>query len=51
MDIGDVGNTLPNLKNTPEVLFGDNYAKLQEIKKRYDPDNVFSKWFAITPAL
>jgi hypothetical protein len=50
MDDCDVDKSLPRLKNSPEVLFGDNYPRLQEIKKRYDPDNVFSKWFAITPA-
>jgi len=31
-------------------IFGDNYQRLQEIKKKYDPDVVFSKWFAIDPA-
>ncbi|KAI0046096.1 FAD-binding domain-containing protein [Auriscalpium vulgare] len=31
-------------------LFGSNIARLQDIKKRYDPDMVFAKWFAITPA-
>ncbi|TFK73016.1 FAD-binding domain-containing protein [Pluteus cervinus] len=30
--------------------FGDVYPKLQEIKKKYDPENVFNKWFPITPA-
>ena len=33
-----------------EVLFAENYPRLQTIKKKYDPENVFSKWFAITPA-
>ncbi|KIM46256.1 hypothetical protein M413DRAFT_441337 [Hebeloma cylindrosporum] len=31
-------------------IFGDNYQRLQEIKKRYDPDNIFNKWFPIIPA-
>jgi hypothetical protein len=30
--------------------FGENYPRLQEIKKRYDPDNIFNKWFPIMPA-
>jgi hypothetical protein len=30
-------------------LFGDNYARLQEIKGRYDPDVLFSKWFVVLP--
>jgi FAD/FMN-containing dehydrogenase len=32
------------------VLFGENYARLQKIKKEYDPDLVFYKWSPITPA-
>jgi len=31
-------------------LFGENYPRLQQIKKKYDPNVVFSKWFAISPA-
>ncbi|KLO07487.1 FAD-binding domain-containing protein [Schizopora paradoxa] len=31
-------------------VFGDNYPRLQTIKKKYDPEVIFSKWFAITPA-
>jgi hypothetical protein len=33
-----------------KVLFGDNYQRLQSLKKKYDPEVLFSKWFAITPA-
>ncbi|TDL29767.1 FAD-binding domain-containing protein [Rickenella mellea] len=32
------------------LLFGDNYPKLQQIKKKYDPELLFSKWFPIQPA-
>lgn len=32
------------------ALFGENYPRLQEIKKKYDPDAIFNKWFVITPA-
>ncbi|KAI5124789.1 hypothetical protein M0805_005423 [Coniferiporia weirii] len=31
-------------------VFGDNYLRLQQIKKQYDPDVLFSKWFTIVPA-
>ncbi|KAI9451953.1 FAD-binding domain-containing protein [Russula earlei] len=32
-----------------EALFGENYRKLQKLKKKYDPDLVFFKWNPITP--
>jgi len=47
MDVSDSDKSPPLLSST---VFGDNYLKLQEIKKKYDPNNMFSKWFAITPA-
>jgi len=31
-------------------LVFENYPRLQAIKKRYDPENIFNKWFAISPA-
>jgi FAD/FMN-containing dehydrogenase len=31
-------------------VFGSNYPRLQQIKKKYDPEMLFSKWFVITPA-
>lgn len=30
-------------------VFGSNYPRLQAIKKKYDPEVLFSKWFAILP--
>lgn len=30
-------------------IFGDNYPKLQQLKARYDPENVFNKLFPIYP--
>lgn len=30
-------------KETPESMFGTNVAKLIEIKKQYDPYNIFNK--------
>jgi FAD/FMN-containing dehydrogenase len=41
------GTTGPGAK--AQVLFGENYAKLQRLKKQYDPDLVFFKWNAVTP--
>ncbi|KAI9001297.1 FAD-binding domain-containing protein [Trametes punicea] len=42
------GGTVPVDK--AKVLFGSNYPRLQQIKRKYDPDMLFRKWFAITPA-
>ncbi|KAA1469062.1 FAD-binding domain-containing protein [Dentipellis sp. KUC8613] len=36
--------------NNAQALFGANYSRLTELKKKYDPDMVFSKWFTIAPA-
>ena len=33
-----------------KIAFGSNYPKLQQIKKKYDPENVFNRWFPIIPA-
>ena len=30
--------------------YGDNYARLQEIKQRYDPDNLFRMNMNVAPA-
>lgn len=39
-----------SVSDKAKAVFADNYPKLQRIKKRYDPDNIFNKWFPITPA-
>ncbi|KAA8649446.1 FAD-binding oxidoreductase [Aspergillus tanneri] len=33
----------------PRQIFGSNFERLAEIKKVYDPGNVFNKWFPISP--
>ncbi|KAG9041417.1 hypothetical protein FS837_012282 [Tulasnella sp. UAMH 9824] len=42
--------TLNETDEYAKKLFGTNYPRLQEIKKKYDPELVFNKWFAIRPA-
>jgi len=36
--------------NKAKILFGDNYPRLQQLKRKYDPDLLFSKWLPIVPA-
>ncbi|KAG9001350.1 hypothetical protein FRB90_011634 [Tulasnella sp. 427] len=31
-------------------VFGQNYARLKEIKRRFDPENVWNRWYPIEPA-
>lgn len=31
-----------NLKNWQHAYWGDNFARLQDVKRKYDPDNVFN---------
>jgi hypothetical protein len=38
------------VSNKARVLFGTNYPRLQQLKKKYDPEMLFSKWFLIQPA-
>ncbi|KAL5527561.1 hypothetical protein ACEPAG_6362 [Sanghuangporus baumii] len=47
------GNYLGDEKLSSErslKVFGDNHPRLQQLKKKYDPDMLFSKWFKIVPA-
>ncbi|KAJ7598747.1 hypothetical protein C8J56DRAFT_1000265 [Mycena floridula] len=39
-------------KNDQKValVFGSNYPKLQALKKKHDPEQVFNRWFSIVPA-
>lgn len=31
-----------------DVVYGDSLARLQTIKQRFDPNNIFNQWFDIT---
>lgn len=31
-------------------VYGPNYPRLQRLKRKYDPDVVFNKWFCVRPA-
>ncbi|KAG8983861.1 hypothetical protein FRB90_005686 [Tulasnella sp. 427] len=35
---------------TAELAFGANYARLREVKRKYDPENLWNKWYPIEPA-
>ena len=32
------------------VVYHENYPRLQALKKKYDPDMVFNKWYPIKPS-
>lgn len=32
------------------AVFGENLPRLRELKRKYDPDLIFNKWYPITPA-
>jgi hypothetical protein len=42
------GGYMGNEKSS--TVFGANYARLRVVKRKYDPDFAFRKWFAIEPA-
>lgn len=31
-------------------MFGENWGKLRELKRKYDPEYIFSRWYPIPPA-
>ncbi|KIO33769.1 hypothetical protein M407DRAFT_177687 [Tulasnella calospora MUT 4182] len=47
---GDLFCTLNETDEYAKKIFGSNYPRLKEIKKKYDPDMVFNRWFAIQTA-
>jgi len=47
----DCYSTMNETDEYAKKLFGPNYPKLQEIKKKYDPDMIWNTWFAIRPSV
>ncbi|KAG8751911.1 hypothetical protein FRC14_007520 [Serendipita sp. 396] len=45
MEMGD-----PRSEDVARAIFGPNYARLQQLKKKHDPDMVFKTWYPIVPA-
>ncbi|KAG9018269.1 hypothetical protein FRB90_011669 [Tulasnella sp. 427] len=50
VNYADPFSTLNETDEYTKKIFGPNYPRLQEVKKMYDPEMVFNKWFAIRPA-
>jgi FAD/FMN-containing dehydrogenase len=53
--LGGPGVTIPNWisvlnEATVREIFGDKYERLQRVKAKYDPDNVFHRGLGIKPA-
>src|SRR5947207_6199378 len=49
--VGRVGYwNASNGKSPSSIVFAKNYPRLREIKKKYDPENIFNKWYPIQPA-
>jgi hypothetical protein len=39
----------PDYPSTPEKVFGANTPRLIELKKKYDPQNLFFRWHNLLP--
>ncbi|KAG8954896.1 hypothetical protein FRC04_010380 [Tulasnella sp. 424] len=50
LNYGDPFSTQNETDKYTRQIFGSNYSRLQEVKRKYDPDVVFDRWFAIRPA-
>ncbi|KAJ3530515.1 hypothetical protein NMY22_g8542 [Coprinellus aureogranulatus] len=43
--------SMAHVASRAQLVFGDNYPRLQEIKRKYDPDSIFNLWYPIVPAV
>jgi len=50
MDASTTEVNIPNFDAKARQGFGSNYPRLQQIKKKYDPELFFNRWFPIAPA-
>jgi len=42
-------NTQTEYEEKSRDVFGNNYERLQDLKAKYDPQNMFNKLFAVEP--
>jgi hypothetical protein len=42
--------SLVHVATRSQLAFGPNYARLQSLKEKYDPECIFNLWYPISPA-
>ncbi|PFH52593.1 hypothetical protein AMATHDRAFT_46144 [Amanita thiersii Skay4041] len=45
-----ISDNQSRLVDRTDFAFRDNYPRLRKLKTKYDPENLFNKWFPIAPA-
>ena len=48
--VAQLNDKIHSLEAKAKAAFGEAYPKLQQIKKKYDPELVFNRWYPIIPA-